>query len=261
TTLVLMVFHTNRQLADPLLYRSLFLNFSLIFPFTQSTFFQEPNWVTWSLGVEICFSIIFPVIVLSINRIGWIKTVTCVLILCFLVRIIGRIVYEGPTRPAISFPSDTIFGRLDDFVLGMLVAHLYVKNRFNKFLSLQFFVGIILIFLSFIGWGWWYRGNGDYILSSGLSMPFNLGLVLAINSLLKKKTIFTRMISLWPLQLLGMMCYSLYLWHGVIVQEYATSVHSITSYPIYLLLTFVISWFTYRYIEFRGVENWRKLLP
>lgn len=261
TTLILLVFNSSYQLGDFQLYKTFLLNIFLMFPFSSSTFFHEPNWVTWSLGVEIWFSVLFPFLVYYIRRLGWIKAVCSIILMCFLFRFIGRSIYEGDVRAAILFPADTIFGRLDDFVFGMLAAHLYVKNIFRRFVFLQFLIGIILVFISIFGWAWWYTGNGYYLLSSVLSLPFSLGLLLITNTLLKTNTLMGRIISIWPLQLAGMMCYSLYLWHGVVVARYGPSVHSVETYPIYLAITLAISWITYRYIEFRNVENWRRLIP
>lgn len=261
TTIILLVFNSSYQLDDSQLYKALLLNVFVLFPFTSSTFFHEPNWVTWSLGVEIWFSIFFPFVVFYIQRLGWKKAFCSVILICFLVRFLGRLIYEGDARPALLFPADTIFGRLDDFFLGMLTAHLYVRNKFRKLIALQFVCGVILIFISIYGWAWWYTGNGNYLLSAILSIPLGIGLLFLTNALLKTKTLISRLISIWPLQLAGMMCYSLYLWHGVIVAKYGPSVHLAETYPIYLSITFAISWITYRYVEFRNVDNWRRLLP
>src|SRR5689334_7390746 len=41
-------------------YEQIFYLFSVTFPFSEANFYPTPNWVLWSLGVEIWFSVIFP---------------------------------------------------------------------------------------------------------------------------------------------------------------------------------------------------------
>ncbi|CAH2809439.1 MAG: hypothetical protein PPHEESC_6146, partial [uncultured Paraburkholderia sp.] len=51
-----------------------------------------------------------------------------------------------------------------------------------------------------------------------------------------------------------------YLWHGQIFVKMDGS-ESVSRYFAYLAVMLGASWMTYRYIEFRQVDNWRRLLP
>jgi peptidoglycan/LPS O-acetylase OafA/YrhL len=59
------------------------------------------------------------------------------------------------------------------------------------------------------------------------------------------------------------MCFSLYAWHGLF---FFSNVFNLYSHPLligkllyYYFFTFIISAFTYRYIEFGSEKDWKKL--
>ena len=52
------------------------------------------------------------------------------------------------------------------------------------------------------------------------------------------------------IQMLGMMCYSLYVWHTLVIGPVIQGQYSIERLALYALLVFLISAFSYPYIEF-----------
>jgi peptidoglycan/LPS O-acetylase OafA/YrhL len=73
-----------------------------------------------------------------------------------------------------------------------------------------------------------------------------------------------RVLTSRPLQVLGLMCYSIYVWHGLLVVHLFPGVETDVSttlkwYPVYLVLLFGISGMAYRFIEFRSINDWRQL--
>jgi peptidoglycan/LPS O-acetylase OafA/YrhL len=58
-----------------------------------------------------------------------------------------------------------------------------------------------------------------------------------------------------------MMCYSLYLWHGIVLTRFGETSSTAAGYATYLCAVLLLSWFTYRYIEFSHVKSFRDVLP
>ena len=89
------------------------------FPFFPGTFYPRMNLVLWTLGLEIWFSILFPFLLMTIDRFGLRRTVTVTLALSLLTRFVG--IGESFRVPhyTVNYVKDSILGRLDDFVLGM----------------------------------------------------------------------------------------------------------------------------------------------
>lgn len=89
-------------------------------------------WVFWSLGVEILFSAILPALLFAAGRLGFWNVFTAILILTFLYRSVADHVwfelYPDYTNNFINPFKDNIFGRLDDFFIGMAAAKLSNDN-------------------------------------------------------------------------------------------------------------------------------------
>ncbi len=66
-----------------------------------------------------------------------------------------------------------------------------------------------------------------------------------------------------PLQLAGMMCYSLYLWHMPLGEALpVTPGRGLQWHVAYLVLLLLLSAFSYRYIEFgRERDTWKLFRP
>ena len=59
------------------------------------------------------------------------------------------------------------------------------------------------------------------------------------------------------------MCYSIYAWHGIVLNVMVPSISEVSTtfifLPLFLGVTFVLAALSYRYIEFGARENWRAL--
>jgi peptidoglycan/LPS O-acetylase OafA/YrhL len=68
---------------------------------------------------------------------------------------------------------------------------------------------------------------------------------------------------LWVPQLLGCMCYSIYAWHGILlnvmVPPESEMETTLTLLPLFLAITLALSALSYRYIEFGSRQDWRAL--
>jgi peptidoglycan/LPS O-acetylase OafA/YrhL len=213
------------------------------------------------LGVEVWFSALFPLLVLMIGRIGWKKALLGVMLMAIIVRFAGRFYFTSEIRPAINFISDSVLGRLDEFMLGMLGATLYARRRMTSRPALQLVCGLALLTVTMVLWALWYRGNFPYAIAGFFNVPFDIGMLLVVNAVLVGCSPISRLFSVWPLQMSGMMCYSLYLWHRVIITKLQPTLFTPLSYGAFVVLTYAIAWLSYRYIEFGATPDVKSLLP
>ena len=58
-----------------------------------------------------------------------------------------------------------------------------------------------------------------------------------------------------------MMCYSIYLWHGIVLARFGETSSTAAGYATCWCAILLLSWFTYRYIEFSHVKSFRDVLP
>ena len=153
-----------RTVSDPGFIRDMALMLTVTFNFTRDMWHPPYNAILWSIGVEVWFSILFPLLIIFVNRVGLVRLFVLVLIFSLVVRFIGVLypVFEL-TRPSPYFNvmKDSVLGRLDDFLLGMFICYLYVNHLREKGLpakGLIFIFGLALLFV--VSTLWDYRVNG-----------------------------------------------------------------------------------------------------
>jgi peptidoglycan/LPS O-acetylase OafA/YrhL len=240
------------------------LHVTVLFPFHPKTFLPSANWVMWSLGLEFWFSALFPVLVWLAQRYSIAKVLAVSVGLGLIVRAIGY----ADALPALRSAGDTYFlsnsipGRLDDFVFGMLAASLFVKRAPQRHATVivRLAVAAVLTITVFHLWALWTRREIPTVSASLFSLPLNIALTLVILESARFRVLRTILES-WGLRLLGMMCYSLYLWHGVVLVRLGDASFTVAGYTTYVCAILLLSWFTYRYIEFSHVKTFRDVLP
>jgi len=115
------------------------------------------NFALWTLVIEIWFSILFVPLCFLIQRYGLAKVTITVFVLALTTRIIGPQLCQNLSGNPYFHPiSDSIFGRLDDFLVGMVVAGSYAKRQTLKFSSRSGWGFVLLgILLAWIGMALW----------------------------------------------------------------------------------------------------------
>ena len=238
------------------------------FVFSERLFFPPCNWVLWSLGVEIWFSLVFPLLVVAVKRIGWWRLLTGVCLLALGVRFWGTWADPNPRlSPYLNYIKDSLAGRLDDFAVGMLLAFLFLRagkavtlgRRYSRVLVMA---GFLICVAASVMWDNIVLGRISWIVKPFTNLVLDAGLGLLLwGALGLPPGLWRGLLECRPLQVVGMMCYSLYVWHMIVIYRvvaqpaYFDAVHMITS----LVLLLIVAGLTYRYIEFGHVRDWRGL--
>jgi peptidoglycan/LPS O-acetylase OafA/YrhL len=255
-----LTFVAGFSLNDPRFYQAALAFITCLFPYHPDYFEPPGNWVMWSLGVEIWFSVLFPILIVAILRYGWRIVIGAVLTLSLAVRLAGHVWTPAEPGTILNFVSDSVIGRLDEFLYGMLAAHLYVARRALP--RWTFPLGLLLLGVAMLMWAAWYR---QFLPLPATALAVNLldlGLFLVAMYVLMHRTVLVAVFSNTFLQLAGMMCYSLYLWHGIVRLKFPDSYDAgVLQFATYLLVVLVLSAISYRYIEFAQVRSWRELVP
>lgn len=223
--------------------------------FFEDTFFPSPNWVLWSLGVEVWFSLLFPLLVLAIRRYGMSRVLVLTLIFSYVVRTVGvQPEFFGP-GDRLNPLKDGILGRLDDFFFGMWACDAYVRGRFT---AAQSRAAICVALVAGIASGiMWERVVHDAVFSQVVPLLHN-GVQIASASLLvaalSTRDRWVALFSNSAVQLVGMMCFSIYVWHGRLIEMLLTSTFAIHEFAAYVLAVGSIAVVSYKYIEFPHIS-------
>lgn len=248
---------TGRPIADP---RQLAAYLTLTFNFFTDTFFPQSNWVLWSLGVEIWFSLLFPLIVLAIRRYGITQVLIATILLGLLMRFVGTRPELFATGDRLNPIKDGILGRLDDFIVGVWICDAYIRERLkSSHRGPVISVGITVGICSCVGWERVLDGSASADLVPFLHTGIQLGCAALLVVALATTHKWVKALTNWPMQLIGMMCFSIYVWHGRLIEALLLPNFGPLEFCAYLGLLLSIAGLSYRFIEFPGVKPWRQL--
>jgi peptidoglycan/LPS O-acetylase OafA/YrhL len=260
---IIFILHQT-NIYDSSFWKQTILMFTFTFNFTRETFIPPHNYVLWSLGIEVLYSLVFPLLVLFIKHRGIKTFAIIVFLMSFLVRVISHFYPEYQVAPHLSMIKDSLPGRLDDFTAGMVFCHLWhtqwKMNWFRENAEVLFLGSLLVITIGFY--------FSDYVFLKflpGWTEPFintvfQIGFGMIIFSLLyMRQNLLRYLFTNKFLQLSGMMCYSLYLWHGN-MRWFFIMDYTILRVVCYLFFLFLLSFLTYRYIEF-GNKKLKDILP
>lgn len=212
---------------------------------------EQPLIHTWSLSVEEQFYLFWPIILLLLYPRIHSRTVW---LLIFGLMIVSSMWYgsylieQGKVRESYYL----IATRAGELIIGSFL--LFIKSR--KYKSTASYVGLLLILYSL------------FFLSPESSFPgFNalfptIGAALIIYG--QSDSLVGRFLSIKPVVFIGLISYSLYLWHWPVLSfyRYIWAVEHIQFSVVIIILTvvFVLSWLSWKYVEqvFRKKETSNK---
>jgi len=236
---------------------------STLFIFSAHGFGPPSNVVLWSVSVEIWFSVLFPVFVLFVQRWRTPNVVVGTVVVCAAFAYIGNSISIERVGYFLPFTKG-IFGSCYEFLLGMMVCDLYVRGEENPVVRGKH--GQLLVPGAVIAVGALYLMHHAAFLGLRIlgNIGFAVGFAFVLLSILSGVNPLRRALENWPLQVMGCMCYSIYAWHGIIMNEMIPpSTSSLTdtlrlSAP-FLFVMLALSGLSYRYIEFGRERNWKAL--
>jgi peptidoglycan/LPS O-acetylase OafA/YrhL len=260
---IIFILHQT-NIYDLNFWKQTFLMFTFTFNFSRETFIPPHNYVLWSLGIEVLFSLVFPLLVFFIRNRGIKNFMIIVFIMSFLVRVISHFFPEYQVAPHLSMIKDSLFGRLDDFAAGMFICHLWVikwkESWFRENAEVLFLSSLLVITLSFYFSDYVFLKMAPAWMEPFVNTMFQAGFGMIIFSLLyMRQNVLRSLFTNKFLQLSGMMCYSLYLWHGN-MRWFFIMDYTLLRIVCYLAFLFLLSFLTYRYIEF-GNKKLKDILP
>lgn len=235
------------------------------FNFVPDLYYPPPNWVLWSLGLEVWFSITFPLLLILVRRFGIARVVAAALALSFAVRFAGEAhyggVFNGVADAQLDPIKDSFLGRLDEFVVGMLLAWMHARGvRAGRWAIPAAAAGVAAVLIAMILWDRVHLGTVGRGAVPALYDLTTAGFALLTFGALDLPRIGRRLLANPPLQLLGMMCYSLYVWHGVLIfVVFGAGEFTPTTAAAYVATLLAVSALTYRFVEFGHVKGARRL--
>lgn len=208
----------------------------------------------WSLGIEEQFYIIWPLILLTSFRVGFRKGffVTVALFTLFSFSLGEYLFSYDPSFVYYMLPT-----RAGELLIGALLAYFLLNLKRFKLSQFQagassatglLMIAISLIFLS-----------EDQVFPGFSAILPTAGSALIMLSGYQRSVGTQKLLTKRPLVWVGKVSYSAYLWHWPLLAffHYGQFTISKISGTAIFLLTFLLAWLTYRFVETPG-RNWRK---
>ena len=234
--------------------------------YQQSSYFDatdsklDPLLHTWSLAVEEQFYLLFPIFLLICHRYLR-KRMVWILLLCALVSLAGAAMVVDGNRTAVYFLSPF---RAWELLAGSLLAYGALPAIRSRLLREALSAGGLTAILLAC---WLYR---DTTVFPGLAaLAPVLGAVAVIHAGSSGPTLAGRLLQLRPVVYVGLISYSLYLWHWplIVLTRYAAGMEPPASFQVVLLMaaSLILASASYHFIEqpLRRGSGWlpRQALP
>ncbi|MCC7357821.1 acyltransferase [Candidatus Uhrbacteria bacterium] len=234
------------------------------FPFHPSTWVPTSNMVLWSLGVEVWFSLLFPLFVLAIARFGIWRFLVIAFMTATLTRFAAyRYCIGDIESPYLNVLADSLFGRIDNFALGMMVAVLYRRGIITKLrpflVGSSALGGTILVWYATSQWDTYYFSKQGLWAPIAGNILINIGCSLLLMGVLGSQGFLKRIFEISLIRWAGIGCYSLYLVHGMLLPFLIGHRFSVVYNLFFLIVIASMSVLTYHLIEKPTMDRGRCL--
>ncbi len=242
-------------------FKKLFWLLSFLMPFhNMYEISGDYNLVLWTLGVEVWFCILMPFIIWTARRVGMSTVILLFTILSLCLRFYYALQVHD-TGYDLYTHMNTLGTMLVDFVIGMAIAEEYGRKRSDTVRNPWLVIGILMSLFALLISDVTRQGQAPLLLYSFNEVIIVIGFAIFMYGLLlTRQRVIRKIFTNWPIQMIGMMCYSIYLWHYPMLWPMRPNLN-VYRFVRYIFLTFSISFLSYRYIEFGFVKDIRTLLP
>jgi peptidoglycan/LPS O-acetylase OafA/YrhL len=230
------------------------------FPFFRETWQPRVNGALWSIGVEVCFSLCFPFLVVVVQRIGMARFVAVACAVALGTRYAAYAHHLGAQNTrTLNTLADSLPGRLDNFAIGMAAATLLVSG--SRAVRPSVAAGAALALFTGSCWLW---DTSLALGQPGLAAPIggyalaSAAFFLLLTAALGSEGLLKRALCFAPLRAAGIGCYSLYLVHVPLLWLFDGHPRG-AMVLVYWGLTGVISYGTYRWVEKPGMARGRRV--
>jgi peptidoglycan/LPS O-acetylase OafA/YrhL len=241
-----------------------------LFDFYPSLTQGLSNWALYLVGVAIVYGITFPGMVWLWWRVGPGRLVPIVILAALAARIIESSALGFPgvsllmgTQLGAPYAALGMIAHLDEFVLGMLVAHMQASGAINRPYPNLIWPGLALVTAACIGFDIVGFGRLEVLRAFMIDL-LEMGYVLLVVAALSPAGLFSRFLSWRPLQVCGVLSYSIYIWHVPILHVLNPSrkgnVAFLSGSLVYIFAVFVVAAVSYRFIELPMASIGRRAL-
>ena len=204
----------------------------------------DPLLHTWSLAVEEQFYLVFPPLLLLASRLG--AGATRIVMAAGALLSLAYSVWAVGSHPTLAFYSPA--SRAWEFLAGSLLASGLIRRPPGRDVG----DGAAVTGLALLGLTLWRLSSASAFPGVN-AIPVVLGTVLLLYGAQAEGSRIARLLSLRPLVVIGLISYSLYLWHWPMIvfggyyalDEAQQSVMRI----VMALLAFPVAWLSWRYVE------------
>lgn len=220
-----------------------FWHFQDVSYFAQSSA-ELPLLHLWSLGVEEQFYMVWPILAVVGIRFGWLRFLGAMLLLATASVAIAQ--WGFTVSP--SFTYYMLPSRASELLIGAIAAALVSAPRHQWIAGASApmaMTGWLLLVLSLI------FIREDMVFPGLYSLPPTIGTALLLLSGTKNNALGTQVLKFKPLLWVGAVSYSAYLWHWPLLAffRYGYGEPTVLQGVAMLVLTLVLAWLSYRYVE------------
>lgn len=270
---ILRQFFTNGAVTSSL--SSIFLNLTFTFGFAPPS--SSIVWAGWTIGVEMIFYLIFPILLMTINKYSTalIFLISTILVSCFIRYELFNSMQNLPALDRslnlrLAFASNICF-----FAMGFYAYHVIkiIKNNWPIF-HIKLVTVLILFALLFLNIGFYVNKIGGIDLGIGCRWDSIIWGICFTSLCIWQAISPSKFLQISFFQYLGDRSFSIYLLHPVIIfyldkqliNLYHSSFPFVGPYAFFVTVAFLIfivlliSEITYRFIEIPGINLGRRML-
>lgn len=219
----------------------------------------------WSIGTEFLFYLLFPYLMLILNRFGNVKSYLLITgYISSLILIHLLLQHTGFKMKIGDFWYHSIFNQLSVFLLGIIAAISFKPYTENTkwFVDVPISLGFLLV--SFLIW------NSSMSVAMSI-LPLTLsGCFIFLTFLVSRFEEFSLTIITNPLAFIGRISFSMYIWHFIIIDlvketvliqaPFNAEIKFIALFLTVVIITTLVSFFSEKHIESRGIQIGKRFL-